>query len=173
MKSTNKQSGCFQRFETVKIVPPKTMSLEYESFEGNPYYSFEKEVFTGEKEMVSSKQPKTQSGCFAHDNVSYESFENNVEWVHMRSVLLGEQQQGDFPYYAIDEKAGGCESGSTRFRSEDSTARGESGVHSLARKLDALMSDWLDKFGCGKVGSTGDNDLASGVGFVPKKRRNE
>ena len=171
MKSTNNQSGCFQRFETVKIVPPKTMSLEYESFEDNPYYSFGKKAFIGEKEMVSSKQPNTQSGCFAHDDLSYESFEDNVEWVHMRSVLLGER--GDFPYYAIDEKADGCESGSTRFRSEDSTARGQTGVQSLARKLDALLSDWLDKFGCGKVGSTGDNDLASGVGFVPKKGRNE
>ena len=166
MKSTNKQSGCFQRFETVKIVPPKTMSLEYESFEDNPYYSFEKKAFTGEKEMISSEQP-------THDDVSYESFEDNVEWVHMCSVLLGEQQQGDFPYYAIDEKAGVCESGSTRFRSEDSTARGETGVYSLTRKLEALMSDWLDKFGCGKVSSTGDNDLAPGVGFVPKKGRNE
>jgi hypothetical protein len=78
----------------------------------------------------------------------------------MCSVLLGEQQQGDFPYYAIDEKAGICESGSTQFRSEDSTARGETGVYSLARKLEALMSDWLDKFGCGKVSSTGNNDLA-------------
>jgi hypothetical protein len=52
--------------------------------------------------------------------------------------------------------------GSTQFCSEDSTARGETGVYSLTRKLEALMSDWLDKFGCGKVSSTGDNDLAPG-----------
>jgi hypothetical protein len=41
-------------------------------------------------------------------------------------------------------------------------ARGETGVYSLTQKLKALMSDWLDKFGCGKVSSTGDNDLARG-----------
>jgi hypothetical protein len=42
MQSTNTQSRCFQRFETVEIVPLTTMSFEYASFEDNPYYSFEK-----------------------------------------------------------------------------------------------------------------------------------
>ena len=172
-ESSNLPSGCFQRFEAVEIVPPTTTCLEYECFEDSPYYSFEKNAFTGGGGMVSKQTKNTRSGCFAHDDVSYESFQDNVEWVQMRSVLLWEQQQGDFPYYAIDERARDCESGSTRFHGEDPAARGETGVYSLARKLEALMSDWLDKFGCGKVSSAGDNDLAPGVGIVPNMGRDE
>jgi hypothetical protein len=157
MHSTNTQSGCFQRFETVKIVPPTTMSLEYESFEDNSYYSFEKKAFTSGKEMVS-KQTNTQSGCFAHDDVSYESFEDNMEWLQMRSVPLWELQRRDIPYYA-----GGCGSESTRFHGKDSTASGKTEGISLVRKWEALMFGWLDRFGCGQVSSTVDNDLAAGV----------
>jgi hypothetical protein len=95
------------------------MSLRYEYVEDNQYYPFEKKALASGKEMVS-KQTNTLSCCFAHDDVSYESFEDNVEWVQMRSVLLWEQQQRDVPYYA-----GGRDSESTRFHGKDSTASEE------------------------------------------------
>jgi hypothetical protein len=128
MQSTNTQSGCFQCFETVEIVPPTTISLEYESFEDNPCHSFEEKALTSGKEMVS-KQTNAQSVCFAHDDVSYESFEDNVGWVQMRSVLLWEQQQRDVPHHA-----GGCDSETTRFHGKDSAASGETEGISLVMK---------------------------------------
>ncbi len=128
----NMPSG-FQRFETV--IPPKTMSLEYE----------------------------------------YQSFEDNAEWGGTQSGLLREmrggrrEQREDRPYYAIDEKASGhCESGSSmQVRVTGGMSSGETRGYSLVQKWGALLSNWLDRYGCGHVSSTGDNDLAPDVGYVP------
>jgi hypothetical protein len=90
--------------------------------------------------------------------------------VLLREMRGGWERQEDRTYYAIDETASGhCERGSSmQVRGKEGMASGVTGEYSLMKKWETLLSNWLDRFGCRHDSNTGDNDLASEVGYVPK-----
>jgi hypothetical protein len=94
------------------------------------------EVNSGFQRFETVEIYPTTTMKLEYEDQEYESFEDNEKWAETRSVLLQQIQEKEFPYYLMVDD---CESGPT------------TSEVTLVRKWEALLSDWLDRFGCGKI----------------------